>query len=750
MRLRLIALWVLLLPLTAWAQPLSSRVPGDALFYVGWQGTDQLQPAYQGSRLKAVIDNTTLPEFLDKKLPELIDRLGEGEPEAAAVFKQVLSATSVMCKYPTVLYIGSMEIAQGRPPMPRVALVCDAGPQAEALETQLRSLIEKAGPVPIPLTVKRQGGAVLAAIGELGASAEAMLLGQPAEGGLQPLAANKLFQSAVAQVQKDAALTVYINVPDILKLVDQAAAMNPEARENWPGIRSAMNLTAFQSVIFTAGFDGREWLQQGFIGLTGERAGLASLFDAPPLDDATFKLVPASAIWMAAGRLNFARLYSEILAGLEKASPQIRPQAEQAIAMVNQMLGFDLEKDFLAAFGDQWVVYSAPQVGGSSIFGLVVVNPVNNAQRLSASLDQLEQFANRFLTRQSHSGEPNFAIRRSQISGIDIHFVNFFLVNPAWAVHDGKFYLSFMPQAIPPAIEESASAKKSILDNPAFIQWRTRIGVVKPASIQFVDLPQTAPSSYPILSQILGLVEMFVGEDAPPSLVPPINKLLPQLSPAGGASWSDPAGWHMKAISPIPGSFLLSGPYLGASAAPATAMSIAILLPSLSRARELANRSVDAANLHSIAQACLLYAAKHDDRLPEHLAELVVGGQINPKQLVRPQGGTEPLTLTPRQLEESQNDWHAIEKAVDEHCDYVYLGKGTKANNDSLAVMALTKPWLSVSREGVNCAFYDSHVDWIRPNGLTQPLQLTNEARKQSGLPEIDIDKLISPLNAGR
>ena len=62
------------------------------------------------------------------------------------------------------------------------------------------------------------------------------------------------------------------------------------------------------------------------------------------------------------------------------------------------------------------------------------------------------------------------------------------------------------------------------------------------------------------------------------------------------------------------------------------ALLIAILLPSLARAKELANRAVCSANVRGIIQSCYIYAQSNNSQFPATLA---------------PQGGTTSLTITP-------------------------------------------------------------------------------------------------------
>src|SRR5438552_3037967 len=48
------------------AQPLADRVPADAIVYIGWRGTQDLGPAYNGSHLKAVVDASDFVATWDK------------------------------------------------------------------------------------------------------------------------------------------------------------------------------------------------------------------------------------------------------------------------------------------------------------------------------------------------------------------------------------------------------------------------------------------------------------------------------------------------------------------------------------------------------------------------------------------------------------------------------------------------------------------------------------------------------------
>jgi hypothetical protein len=724
---------------TARAEGLADRVPSDAVVYVGWEGADKLKGAYEGTHLKAVMDASSLPEFLEKKLPGLLEQAAGPEGEDVS---RVIGTLGVLWRYPTVVYVGAMEIKAGAPPMPRVAVMCDAGDDAAAIEKQVKELVDKAGPA--PLEVKREGTRVMLVIGKIGSEAENFLLGRAdAPSSLKPLGGDKAFSAAQGQVKvKDVALTVYINVPGWVKMADDFSALVPEMGEMWPKIRDALNLKGIQSAVFTAGFDGKDWMTQAFIGMEGPRTGLLALLDGTPLGDEQLKVVPETATWMVAARFDLAKIWEQVETGVNKASPETGRELANAVNAANKAMGINLQKDLVATLGDDWVAYAAPTVGGNGIMGLTVVNTPRDAAKLSAAIDKLEAKANEAMedSAQRPSG-PKMAIRKMTIGGVEVHHMALFIVTPSWAIKDGRFYFSLMPPAIPAAIE-AAKAKSSILDNPGFIALRKRLAVEKPLAIDFVDLPKTAPDGYTFLTMAASMVESFTGSETAASLLPPLNKLLLELAPAGGASWTDAAGWHYKSIAPLPGSVVLGGQQSTMLASPA--LMAAILMPSLGRARELSNRGYDAASLRGIAQSCMIYSADHSDKLPDHLAELVALNMISPKQLVMKDSGTQPAALTLEQMEAAKKDWHAIEAIIDEHCDVIYLGKGTKNELDATMVLVFHKPWLARTPDGICVAFRDVHAEFVRRPNLVETFAATEKDRKAAGLPAVDIQKMLN------
>src|SRR5438270_1149814 len=99
-----ITMVLLLWPLWARAAttpPLADRVPGDALVYLGWTGSDSLGPAYEGSHLKAVIDASSFPQLFQTFLPQLIERVTPQNEQAAQVIQLISAVGGPMWRHPS-------------------------------------------------------------------------------------------------------------------------------------------------------------------------------------------------------------------------------------------------------------------------------------------------------------------------------------------------------------------------------------------------------------------------------------------------------------------------------------------------------------------------------------------------------------------------------------------------------------------------------------------------------------------------
>jgi hypothetical protein len=132
-----------------------------------------------------------------------------------------------------------------------------------------------------------------------------------------------------------------------------------------------------------------------------------------------------------------------------------------------------------------------------------------------------------------------------------------------------------------------------------------------------------------------------------------------------------------------------------------TAVAVSILLPSLQRARELSKRTVSAANLRGIGQACMIYANEHDDQFPPDLNVLLRDGVLTEKQFRAP-------------LDDA---WQPGGSS------YTYI-PGQTPDGDPANVLAYEHPDIN-NGEGGNVLYVSGHVEFKRGDALPQAVRAT-------------------------
>jgi prepilin-type processing-associated H-X9-DG protein len=132
---------------------------------------------------------------------------------------------------------------------------------------------------------------------------------------------------------------------------------------------------------------------------------------------------------------------------------------------------------------------------------------------------------------------------------------------------------------------------------------------------------------------------------------------------------------------------------------------ISILLPSLNRARETANRVKCASNLRQIGQAMLLYANENGGAYPPRPEDLLLTQEITSSIFVCPSSNDTPAPGT------SANQW-ASGLSTGGHDSYVYCGKGLTYSGPANVVLVYEPP-SNHSGDGCNVLFGDGHVEFI-------------------------------------
>lgn len=721
MKKLILALLVVLVPSPLPAQPpLADKVPADALVYVGWAGTRNLGDGYAQSRLKAVLDASDLPKLFTDFVPRLAQRASGQSPEVRDFAASLSSLAGRMWSHPCAVYFGGIDFSNPNRPQPKLALLCAAGGDAPAIAADLRAALDKAGRSPVPLKVtSTPDNLVMLLVGPV----------TPPAAGAPVLSSAAAFTDAMSRVHDKPVLSAYVNPAGVVDLIDRSPVKGARARqerENWIKIRDALHLGDARALAWTGTFDGRDWSARAFLAAPAPRKGIWSAIDAKPVSDDALKLVPQTATVVSAGTFDPARLLAGVRATAGQIDPKSPANIDDALDRFRTMTGLDLQRDLLEPLGDQWIAYNDPSVGGSYSFSLALLNKLDDPAKAEQSLVQLGRAAGNFASGIAAKSGMVFAMQETTDNGVTIRYAGLPIVRPAWAIKDGVLYVGIFPQIVSAAIARTPQqGGKTILDNPGFADLRKRLGAGQqpPAaatSIRYLDLPQTVTMMYPtwlFVSGYAGFGDMF-GVPVPPMLLPPLNDLAAQLAPAGSISWVDDAGWHARGVSPFPGSAALAG---DPSSVAGPALLTSILLPSLNRARETANRVKCAANMRQIGMGILLYSNENRGKYPPDLATILRTQGITIDVFICPSGAAAVPPEIMAANADAQGAW------VNDNSAYVYVGQGL-TNAAPADRVVLYEKSDNHDEDGMNFLYADGHVEW---QTMETAQQLINAARQR-------------------
>jgi prepilin-type processing-associated H-X9-DG protein len=353
------------------------------------------------------------------------------------------------------------------------------------------------------------------------------------------------------------------------------------------------------------------------------------------------------------------------------------------------------------------------------VLGTTLVNRLDDAPKVEASLNQFAAGFNNAVRNQIRDEDVTVEIRQQKLAdGTMMHYLAVPIITPSWAVKNGNLYVALYPQVIASAVAQGPETK-SILTNEKFNALRKRLEAPGVTSIQFADLQATVPNGYGtwlLLSRYIGFGDIF-GIKTPAMIIPPMNVLRQHLGPAGAVTWTDAAGWHMRGTSPFPGSESLATDPLTSMGAGQSALMISILLPSLNRARETANRVKCASNQRQMSMAMLLYSNENRGKFPPKFGDLLRTQDITVDVFLCPSAGTQvPPEIRAGGVE-------AMAKWVDEgNSDYVYAGAG-KDNREPADNVVIYEKMHNHDHDGINMAFGDGHVEFQMRQGAEQQLQ---------------------------
>ena len=702
------ALWGLLLaplaPAVGDERDIVELLPADTLAYVAWA-----QPYQQGD-----------PEF--KLLEQFAEQTAGAEFGELALsgVSELVGLFTLAARHPGGLVLYDVTAAAGTPDI-QLALLIAADRESEALADGLAGFIQtvasdteittvEVGGVslrrvaipatPLAICWGAHAGHFVAALGER--AAERIVAGLNGAGGpsLASSAELEFARSKLGRMEGEWRISAFGDARAIIaktrSLMEQLHGPLPPVVDK---VIEALGINGVRSKYFRATAGEHGLLGRMFVHLEGERKGLLKLWDQQPLSPDDLAIIPKDAYWAQVCNLDLARLWADARVAVEEVDPNALPMVEGSLAMAGAFLGLSITEQVLPALGDTWAVFDAPSHGGVLLTGSVLVVDVRDADAIQALLTRLVGLLNPVLANK----DVNLALRQTTCDGRTIHYAVIggvpCPVAPAWTFVNDRMVFGLFPQTVAVAARQvdPQTRGESILDHASVKRALRNVFPSRFQSFGCSDAKYFARLLYPLglLYATAGVSALSVpGVELDPMIYPMLADAVEDAHYTVGMCAADSDGIHYAQVGSA------NAGYIGVAVA---ALLVSILLPSLSRARELAKRAVSASNLRSIGMAAHIYANEHNDEFPESLEVLAEQGMITRETLVSP-------------------------RTIGDGVSYVYFG-GQKTTSDPRNVLAYESV---IGEEGTNVLFVDGHVEWLRPAQFEQVLRESYERRERS------------------
>jgi prepilin-type processing-associated H-X9-DG protein len=295
----------------------------------------------------------------------------------------------------------------------------------------------------------------------------------------------------------------------------------------------------------------------------------------------------------------------------------------------------------------------------------------------------------------------------------------------AWAVVGDQLVFELSAGEPGGSLEHVVKGGSSLADDPEFAKAASQFPR-QMSHFSFTRDRERMASGMAQLTMLWSMAQMAASQNgvtlAP---LPPVTDITQHLGYTSSCSWFDETGWHSRSS----GSLAVADPVLIAGAA---AGGVSILLPSLSRARELSKRLVSGSNIKGAMTSCKIYANENAGKFPPNMQVLIDAGDVTPRQFVNPRAGS-----------------------PDAKDHYIYIPGHTESSPSDLVVIYENPAYVD---EGLNIGFADGHVEFVRGEASLEKVRDTY-TRMGLAVPELKfvatrkkplLERFLPPTDAGK
>ncbi|HEX8523359.1 MAG TPA: hypothetical protein VF669_13985 [Tepidisphaeraceae bacterium] len=694
------------------AAPQAAQVPADAILYIGFAGTESLGPSYSGSHLQNVIKASQFAEFYRQVLPQVLERTLAKDPQGATQMAQAASIGEVVGRRGFAFYLCE-EPMRGTSPELSCGFVCDAGADAESLEKWAHELAGPAKPdSKLKTQITRSGSLVRMTIDET-----------PRKLGLDGAPA---FKSSLQHVNADPLVMIYFDAERAMGIFDKSVRANPQDQTPM-AVVDALGIRALKRVVMTGGLAGANFSTRSFVEAPQPRSGLLSLWDQGAVDATLLQKVPANATSLQTLHLNLLDLHKTVRGAVAKAGAEAVQNYDRGIGFLQMYLGCDPINDLFGPIGSNWAIYQLPmKPGENALQNSVLVGKLADAKKAANGLRAASYaIANLSQSHKNPNNQYRFKVQQTKVEDLTVTTLAGQAISPSWVIREGFVFVAPSPEgALAAASFQGASFSQS--QSFALLQKNLPAGA-SPRSVQFIDLPATGATTYTTLRAMVDMLLMAgpsSGFNFPANPLPSVEAMQAEFSPIASVAWTDNAGFHTNTSTPFPGATMISGN--GLVEVGTVALGVSVLLPSLNRARETANRVKCAADMREIATAAIEHAQEHKGQFPDDLGTLAAERKLDPGLFVCPSGDTD----VPGNVNAASGA--ELAKWVNTAGDYIYLGKGLTPSSPAGTILLYEKE-ADHDGDGMNILYVDGAVRWHPMDEARQLIQAQTGAAPIGG-----------------
>ncbi|MBN2136774.1 MAG: hypothetical protein JW720_03105 [Sedimentisphaerales bacterium] len=696
---------------------LMAVVPDNCVAFAATAGCDSLKPAFDTSILGRIWNDAEVQTFAKSLTDQLIAKARQEmpDPNQTAVPTLLLDFARSVAGRPFIAGAASMQTEDGPPVYGFVIL--DAGekkaPIAAAL-AKLEALDKKGDIVEIPVgSFKMHGPADNKGVPGYWGWVENRLVF--AVNDANGLAIKRLQQPRKAPPENlrqlttaDDLLAFHVDcqaVADIVKVVADRESATDKI-EIIATVLDKLGLKNVASINSAARFAGPDLLFTESVEIPKPRTGL--LADQDTINLKLFDMVDARAVRASAINCDPGALYDTVMTAVKAASPRAAADIDTKLAEIQADIKFDIHNDLLAAIKGNVLFYSLPSgaimeaPGG----GIVAIAEITAPAKLEKSLAALGNFAAAAGRQQgvTFTSQP-------QPNGKTLHTcviapLAMAQVMPCWMITDDHILIASNPSLHKFALTQMTSSKAagpSIRTTEGF--KKATAGIPKnliclsytDSRVQFKQIMLALQGVWPMANMVAAKAGIKL-----PAMLPSLSGIIEELGPSVQYSWFDDKG--LNSI------YRGSGLEISAGSVAGAALGVGVLMPALSRTRQVAIRMQSGTNLSGIGKACLIYANDYDGKLPPNLEELIEKCELSPKCL--------ESAFKPKDFDGPS---------------YIYIA-GQTTSMDPRNIVAYDNP--AFMSEGVNVLYMDSHTEWTKPDEFLKDLEATYK-RLGREMPEV-------------